>query len=590
MASRLAVVGALLCAGCHLVGRDDPGPGAPPFAEVRSWMLLSSSVEDDLAVIAQARDFGINQIQLTYQLGTELRELRHIEKRERVLDLARAAHQAGVAEVLVWDRALYNLDHYPAQFRKNGRLDLDDPAFWKWLKQDYRQMLDLLPGIDGVVLTIVDGAARVDDQRSAKRPGRAQKLAAVVDAVADVVIGERKLRLYARSFATTRDEDVLLREALALIKRREVRLVMKEAPYEPLLTHPLNATIGTIARPTVVEFDVANEFSGQGQIANTWPEVIVRRWGALQQRPHVIGYTARIDRFGPSRVIGRPSEILLHALRRKTEDPSVTADTVYDEFIRTRYGAGSLPHVKAAFQTAEDVVSGALYTLGTCTVRHSALDYDAYDGIWGRHLSAKWLEPPEVRVGHGVGRSFHVWKEVFDRLAPPRFKTADGPLRKEAGWALDRGWVTPEEQMTEGFLRLVATEKTFAVARAGEAVRHIEAARDDLAQPVFYDLHDYFQRTFLTARLHRAVATAYFGYRVWARGEEHRTASLAATVRESLAEIPVVVAEMKKLPTPARAGVWKWSTDTVKAMEYYEKITVKGWPEYGGVVFAVDPL
>jgi hypothetical protein len=509
----LAVV-CLAAVGCRFLGRG--GRPAPlPWTEVRGWTLLSSSLDDGLAVVARARDYDVTQLQLSHQLVTELRELRRADKLDRVRVLTEAAHRAGVREVLVWDRVPYAADYYPAELRAGSALATDGPAFWRWFAHDYRRLVDLAPGVDGVVLDVADR-------------GRPERIAAFVNAVADVVVGQRGLRLYVRATAASPEEYQVVLAALRLVARREVRVVMTETASQAWLTEAANRFVGEVARPTVVEFDAAGEWNGQGQIAGTWPEAVLRRWAELRHRPHVVGYAARVDRFGASRVVDRPSEILLWALKRADEEPAIAADTVYDEFITERYGAGAVPHLKAAFQTAYDVVTHSLYTLGACATRHSSLDYDG------------------------------------------RFRT------------------TPAEQFSEDWLGRVLAEKTAGVARAEEALRHIEAARDDLPPPVFDDLHDHFQRTWLTARLHRAVAAAYFGYRAWTRGPEQQTATLARTVREALRDLPAIAAEMDRLPAATRAGQWRWSTDAARALEYRDRIVVKGWPEYGGLVFPLD--
>jgi hypothetical protein len=445
-------------------------------------------------------------------------------------------------------------------------------------------MLDLMPGVNGLVLTFIETGARAEKQTSLRYPTPAEKLAAVINAVADVVVGERKMQLYARSFAYTREEYKLTLGALALIARPEVRLMMKETPHDFFLTHPVDPWVGSIARPTIVEFDAGNEFSGQGQIANTWPEVMIERWGLLQRRPNVIGYVARTDRFGPSRIVGHAGEILLHALARKTSDPTITADRIYDEFAKQRYGAAAAPQVVAAFRTAHDVVTSSLYTFGTSTAKHSSLGYDPYGSNWNRHVSGKWLEPPVVQLGHGIDRQLHYWTDVIQPLAPGRQKRAGGPLERDAPWVLAQGWVTPEEAMTEQVLAQVLREKQFGIDRAAEAVGHIAAAT--ALQPADRDeLAGLFRRTLMTARLHHAVAAAYFGHRVWARGTPFRTPTLDRTIREGLAGIEAEAAAIEAEPVPASAGEWKWRDDAQRAREYLEKIAVAGWKDYGGEVF-----
>jgi hypothetical protein len=566
--------------------------GAPaPWATVRGWNILSKSVDDAKVVIARASSYGIDHLELSHQLVHDLRHVRDAERRAKVLTLVREAQAAGIRNVLLWDHALYSLSHYPDEFRTGpGKtLDLDNPAFWAWLKQDYREMLDLVPGISGIVLTFIETGARAERQASQRLAAPADKLAAVINAVADVVVGERKLLLYARSFAYTKEEYALTLGALAKIERPEVRLMMKETPHDFFLTHPVDPFIGTLARPTIIEFDAGSEFSGQGQIATTWPEVMLQRWGTLQKRPHVIGYVARTDRYGTSRVVGRPAEILLYALARKTTDPNVAVEAVYRDFVRDRYGVGAVPHVVPAFAAAHDIVTSTLYTLGTSTASHSALAYDPYRSNWGRHVSGKWLEPPVARIGHGLDRTLHLWRDVVEPLAPARLKAPSGPLKREAPWVLDAGWVTEEERITEAVVADVVREKQFGVARAKAALAHVAAARPVLAAHDHAELDALFRRTLLTARLHAAVAAAYFGYRVWARGEPHRTASITARVRDALGEIEKVAAEIEAEPSEPASAQWNWRGDAKKARDYVRKISVEGWPEYGGQIFPRTP-
>ena len=568
-------------------------PGQP----VRGWTILSDREADGLAVIAASAAYRINHVELSHEIVHDLKEVREPKKRELANRLTDAAHQAGVQEVVLWDHALYELAYYPERFRTGpgGTIDLDDPEFWGWLKQDYRQMLDLVPRVDGIVLTFIETGARAERQHSTRLRTPQEKLAAVVNAVADVVVGERRLNLYARTFAYTHQEYENITGAIERFERPEIRLLMKETPHDFFLTHPNDFFAGRIARPTVMEFDVAGEFNGQGLIANTWPEYVLGRWSDFARRPHVIGYTARTDRYGDTRLVGRPSEINLYALKRAAEEPGVTADRVYDEFITARYGAAALPEVKAAFRNAFDIVTSSLYTLGTNVANHSALDYDPYQSSYARHVSGKWVDPPVVRLGHGVNRELHYWRDVVDHIAPPWAKSDRGAQWNEVPWVKTNGWITPGERMDREYLGYVLAEKDFGVERAKESLEHIEAARRDLRESDFVELHHYFSRTLLTAALHRAVAKAYFGYRVWARGGEHRTPEVTQTVRDGLREIELFAEMIESYPVKPAAGQWNWVEDAAAARRYHRWIT-QGWPKetrgfpnpYGGLAFPAD--
>ena len=589
-----ATVLAAACAQAH--------PNAGPLRDdqpIRGWTILSDNETEDMAVIAAAKEYDINHLQLSHEVIMDLRDARNDSTQGLVRRLAAAAHTAGIQEVVAWDHALYELKYYPERFRTGpgGTIDLDNPAFWDWFKQDYREMLDRVPEVNGLVLTFVETGARAEDQYSRRLTTPQEKLAAVVNAVAEVVIGERHLNLYARTFAYTQTEYDNITRAVERFDRPEIRLMMKETPHDFFLTHPNDFYAGKLPNLTLVEFDATGEFNGQGLIANTWPEYILGRWSDLSKRPHVNGYVARTDRYGATRLIGRPSEINLYALKRYTEDPSVTADQIYDEFISRRYGKEALPHVKKAFANAFDIVTSTLYTLGTNMASHSSLDYDPYSSSYVRHVSGKWIDPPIAHVQHGVNRDLNYWSDVVDHLAPPAIKSPKGAQWDEVPWVQQQGLVHPDERMDSTFLSYVLTEKEFGVSRAEESLREIELAKESLKPADFADLHAYFERTLLTARLYRAVAAAYFGYRVYARGEAFRTPYLMATTREGLRAIPELARAIREYPVkPAAGGQWSWTEDADQAMKYYDQITKKGWPAairgipnpYAGVVFPLE--
>jgi hypothetical protein len=444
---------------------------------LQGWTILSDSEPDALAVVAAAKPYHINHLQLSHQIIEDLRQIREPKRQALVRMLVDTAHRAGIKEVVLWDHALYDLEYYPKEFRTgpNGTVDLDNPRFWTWLKDDYRKMLDLAAGADGLVLTFIETGARVERQHSTELPTAQDKLAAVVNAVADVVIGERKLTLYARTFSYTHEEYRNISGAIARFARPDVRLMMKEVPHDFFLTHPDDFFAGTIARPTLMEFDVGAEFNGEGLIANTWPEHILVRARGLLKRPHVIGYVARTDRYGKTRVVGRPSEINLLALKRYAEDSQVTAETVYDEFISARFGTGAVALVKAAFHNAFDIVTSTLYTLGTNTANHSALDYDPYASSYARSVSGKWLDPPVVFVRHDVDREFHYWTDVIDRLAPAWAKSPKtAPQLAEVPWVLERGWLHPDDRIDKTYLDYLVREKAYGVRLAEASLQRIE--------------------------------------------------------------------------------------------------------------------
>lgn len=233
---------------------------------------------------------------------------------------------------------------------------------------------------------------------------------------------------------------------------------------------------------------------------------------------------------------------------------------------------------------AYDIVTSSLYTLGTNIANHSKMDFDPYKSSYGRHVSGKWLDPPVVFVKHDVNMEFHYWKDVIQHLAPPPMKAADAALKTEAPFVIENQWVTPEEKMDEEYLRYIVAEKRYGVTQAEEALKLIEQAKKITGEKDYIQLHDLFYRTWLTARAYQLTATAYFGYRVYVRGEEFRSEWLKSTMKNALEKMPVLANEIDNYKENVPRGQWNWRGDAATLREYHDKIT-KGWKEYGNVVF-----
>ena len=135
---------------------------------IKGWIILSDNMDNAITTIKAAKGYKINHLQLSHQIIHNLMEVKNESVRNQVRNLTRLAHQEGIGEVLVWDHSFYALDYYPAQFKTgpHGTLNMDNPAFWEWFKQDYRGMLDLIPEIDGLVLTFIETGAYAEKQYS----------------------------------------------------------------------------------------------------------------------------------------------------------------------------------------------------------------------------------------------------------------------------------------------------------------------------------------------------------------------------------------------------------------------------------------
>ncbi|HEX5171516.1 MAG TPA: hypothetical protein VFW11_20200 [Cyclobacteriaceae bacterium] len=508
----------LVMTGCN---NRQTGPETRTFARINGWNILSDNEQNALSVIDAAGEYNVNHVQLSHQIVHDLREAREEGRRTLCNKLIDYAHAKNIQEVLVWDHALYPLDYYPDEFKTgpDGTLDLDNEEFWEWFRNDYRQMLDLVPHVDGIILTFIETGARAENQYSVKLKTAAEKLAKVIDEVAEVVINERNLKLYARTFIYTKTELANILSCIDKIKNDKVMLMVKEVPHDFFLTHPVQSYIDQLKRPVLIEFDAGHEYSGQGIIANTFVEKTAERWRYYQHYPQIIGYVARTDRYGTTKIIDRPSEILLHTLHALSQDPDINDQQIYDDFISKEYGKEALPHLKSAFSKSYDIVTSSLYTLGLCMANHSKLSCD-YQSTYNRFVSGRWMKRPVITIDHDVNKEFHYYKDIVDHLAPKFLKETGARLFKEDPFVADSAWVHAEDLMNREYLTYIMAEKDYGVRLSTEALNDIEEAEPFVTASQYHDLYDTFYRTLIKARLSRGAASAYFAYRIWCLPEQ----------------------------------------------------------------------
>lgn len=132
--------------------------------------------------------------------------------------------------------------------------------------------------------------------------------------------------------------------------------------------------------------------------------------------------------------------------------------------------------------------------------------------------------------------------------------------------------------MNEAYLSYIKTEKAYGVKLSEESLVQIVHAKPYVTEAQYEELYHCFNRTLLTARLHEAVATAYFGFRIYARGETFRTPTLINDISHALSRIQEIAGLIENYPVEAPIGQWNWKNDATNALMYYEWITQGTWP------------
>lgn len=542
--------------------------------KIRGWNILTDHTPTAYKTLNASSAYAINHLQLSHQICHNLKDVKHQWNRNIVNGLTEKAHEMGIPEVVVWDHALYDLDYYPDRYKVNDtpQIDLDNPKFWEWFKKDYRKMLEKIPAVDGVVLSFLEAGAQVDEQYSENLKTPEEKLAALVDSVASVVVKERKLKLYVRSYMSDRSEIPKLMNCFDLIKTEDIVVMAKETPHDFFVTHPVSSWIKKIPFPVIVEFDCAHEFNGQGIVASLFPGVHHKRWKYYQKLSNVIGYSIRTDRYDKTTVIGGPAEINVYAVHKTTENPDISIDGIIDGFISEKFDSGAIPHLKPLFELAPEIMLSSFYTLGLNTTNHSRLNFD-FRSIYTRHVSASRTSDPETVIGHGVNKSFHYWSDVVNHLAPAQYKLPEGAPPDEFKEVFENNWLRPEELMDTVFLDYILTEKEYSVRQAEEAMKIISEAKLYCANSRnFNKLYHTFNRTLMSVKLRKAYAQVYYAQRVWNRGEPFQTKKLKQLIVDGLDEIVIQSELITAYRYGGPIGQYNWRNDAVIALSLVDEV------------------
>ena len=558
--------------GLILVGCHQPTETTEPQA-MHGWNILTDNDSIALRVIEKAKTYGINHLQLSHSIVMDLKDVKEKEVAQKVNRLTKLAHDNNIGEVTIWDHSLYNLNYYPDKFKTgpNGTLDLDNSEFWAWIKEDYRAMLDLVPNVDGIILTFIETGAHVEDQYSEKLKTEEEKLAAMVDTLASVIIDEYDKSLYIRTFMYTRAELKSMLKAINLMENPHIKVMTKEVPHDFFITHPPSSFVKEIKRPVLIEFDAGHEYNGQSILTSLFPKVHVDRMMYYAKLPNVTGYVARTDRKGNTTVIDNPTEINVYALHHAlthTGEPDM--EEIYDGFISENYGKESVKYLKPAFKMAPDIILSSLYTLGLPLNTHSRLDIEN-DGAYQRHVSGKWMDDMHINLNRGNDTTLHYWKGIVNHLAPTWYKGENSnQLSVESHWVLDSNWLDNTDLMNKAYLDLIVNEKAYGVEKAREALELVRQAGDFVENPELYQktLH-MFERTYISARLYKEVASLYFAYRVYYKDTSDENGSVLPLLQKSLENIPPIVNEILAYPHSGAEGQFIWRNEAYRAMRYY---------------------
>jgi len=456
---------------------------------IHSWQFHKLDVSYVSRTLKLTKNYNVNTVIYSHDMVRKVSQLYDATDRgKKLTKLARRAHDLDL-RVWIWIHELES--DVPSHFLESGVVYMDRPDFWNWLSSKYERLFTDHPEFDGIVMTLSETEYKIFGKNVHSELSMPDRFAKIINTIDDVCRKNNK-DFIVRSFLYEPQEMQWFSEGLKKVNPH-VMLMSKCVPHDWQPFYPHNPLIGKFPnRKMIVEFDCSSEFTGKNCIPYASPEYFEYRWRYALSQPGVAGYNARIDHEGYDAVY-TPNEINLYTLYRLTEDPNITAEDIWDEWTKKRYGEKAAKYVKQALQPSFKVVNNSFFALGFWITNHSKLPSFRYAD------------------GHISSRSIAKWKP-------------DEPKYRD----LERKLKHPDAELLE----MILAEKDEAIAMADEMLLHLSQAKPYLKEEQYEDLYWRLNLLRRVATIWKLHAEAFFGYKVLAEGQ--RVSGLESRVKRAI--------------------------------------------------------
>jgi dienelactone hydrolase len=336
-------------------------------------------------IIQRAANLGYNGVQFMF-VGETVKDLERFaqyDAKEKTVDFC---HRQGM-KVTMWVHELSSLPK-PGTPGYLGPVALDNEKLWAYLDRRYERILgQLLPNIDGLVLTVVETQIRVTE------PKLMTKLALLLRDKCRKYGKELTVRTFVwypaelegvRACVNQLPDDVII------MTKCVVQDWQMRGAHDPMIGHVGN-------HKQIIEYDVAGEYFLLDAVANCMPDVLK---GCFDYDRHhgAAGIVVRADRYhSGSEVTDQPQEVNLCALGLWASGKADSVDEVWDRWATQRFGPQAAPGIIRALKPTSQVLTECLnigpFTFGD-TRRASPPNGDA-DAFAGNWESWRWDESYE---------------------------------------------------------------------------------------------------------------------------------------------------------------------------------------------------
>lgn len=444
------------------------GAASADSLPLRVWQFQDYNMDHIKRLIDMAAEQHVNRIQLSHNIVMDVEH--PLGNPQLVRDINTICQWADAKNIKV-DMWTHELNGIPKDLRVNGKVDLDAPELWDFIRGKYRKLFDMCPDLDGLVLSMKETAMSIYDERSVESSISPEKrVAKLIDQMGSVCKSFNK-QFFVRTFSYEPHELQFIKQGI-IEAQCDFVVMSKCVPHDWQPYYPHNPIIGDVGgKPQIVEFDLGYEFLGLSTIPYINIDYLKMRLDHGVSR-NILGAVLRIERLG-WRAVDTPNQANIDVFTKMLLNPSADPHELYKQWLADRYGEQAVPHLFSAFMRTYDIVNKGYFVLGYWVTNHSKLPtYDYATKSLGRRTTAKW--DPST-------------KPTQDELWNPTRQT----------------------------IAKINAEKDEALALVNESIADIEKAKPFLSEKDYADLADLFQREKAMVVVWKAGMDIIFGVQVY---------------------------------------------------------------------------
>ena len=471
-----------------------------PCFMIRGWDLERFDPDYVIQRIREAKDYGINTISLSHEIVMNAEEILYDWHRYKHLRrFCDEAHKYDM-KVYLWNHQINNPpEELVIRDPKTGDLllDFDNPKLWDWLFVRYQRVVDRVPNMDGIILSLTESEWQIHrgpydpywfrkSRRVKSEMSPDQRMAKVIRTIYES-LATRGKRLIVRDFFRTPTEMNYFVKAMENVPE-EVWVLTKCVPNDWQYKYPPHPLLGKFkSRKQIMELDLYNEIGGNLNTIFLAPEYYKKQI-QMARDLGLAGVIARLDD-GFHTNKGTAKEFNVFVYNRLIHDPDADIEPMWMEFFLPYYGNEKAAKVAIkCLKRTFDMVCANAYTLGFWT-GSCAPPLSYTDSHLEHHSTAIWSDDPK-------------YAEI-DRLL------------KEGG--------------PEAIKRTVA-EKKMAEALAAKSLKELEAAKEHFDPEKYLEIVGYFEESLQQARINQIWVRAYYALRYYRNHPESTEAKEEAEV------------------------------------------------------------